>query len=156
MAGSEALKHNRRCAHRSGVDRSRGRSRLVSQSSNETLAAPKLDIATIDKAPGLLDGFGIISANQRLRAYKMPVAPDGKCPVLYHSPPLHHRRLKPRCPTVSARNRTRKCEAARVLSRRSHRGLGSGHQLDAIKEVANCGGLTPHLLGCDQSHIRPA
>jgi hypothetical protein len=43
---------------------------------------------TIDKALGLLDGFGIIGANQRLRADKMSVGSDGKCPVFYHPRPF--------------------------------------------------------------------
>jgi hypothetical protein len=132
--------------------------RPVSQSSDEALAAPKLDIVTVDQTLGLLDGFGIIRANQRLRADKMPVAPDDKRPVLYHPAPSSHRRLKTAMPpvelqsahrfiAVSARNRTldRAREAATVRSAEAVGDPGSRRQLNHRRRPPTAAGLLPVL-----------
>ena len=54
---------------------------------DEAGATPKLDIATIDEALGLLDCIAIVGANQRLKSYEMPVVPNGIGPVFRHAPP---------------------------------------------------------------------
>jgi hypothetical protein len=68
------------------------RSRRSVQAFNETAAAPKLNVAPINQALGLVDCFVIVDADQRLVTYKMPVAPDGISPVICHlrKPPLTH------------------------------------------------------------------
>jgi hypothetical protein len=46
--------------------------------------APKLDIEAINETLGLLDCFGIVNANQRLKAVQMTVVPNDVSPVLDH------------------------------------------------------------------------
>jgi len=57
------------------------------EADHQAVTAPKLNVVPVDKAALCsLDCFGIICANQRLASYEVPVAPDGKCPILC-SPP---------------------------------------------------------------------
>ena len=39
---------------------------LVTEPNNEAIAAPKLDVATVEKPPGFLDRLVIVGTNQRL------------------------------------------------------------------------------------------
>ena len=50
--------------------------RLRRQSNDESVAAPKFNIVTIDEPLGLLDCFRVIGANQRQGTYEMPLATD--------------------------------------------------------------------------------
>jgi hypothetical protein len=70
---------------------------------NEARAAPKFDVMPIDKARGLLDGFGIVGANQRVEPNEMPVAPDGVGAVLCH----------PDCPHYRLVNSIKDCQIAK-------------------------------------------
>jgi hypothetical protein len=51
-------------------------------SDNQSLAAPKLNVMTINQALGLGYGFVVAVANQRLESNEMPVDPDRESPIL--------------------------------------------------------------------------
>jgi hypothetical protein len=53
-------------------------------SDNQSLAAPKLNVMTINQALGLGYGFVVAVANQRLESNEMPVDPDRESPILCH------------------------------------------------------------------------
>jgi hypothetical protein len=51
---------------------------------DQALAAPKLNVVAVHQPLGFLDWLGIVAADQRLKAYEMPVASDGISPVFDH------------------------------------------------------------------------
>jgi hypothetical protein len=78
----------------------RGPSRLLfclGEPRHEPVAAPKLNIVTVNKALRLLDCHDLVGANQRFEPYKMPVVSDCICPVLCHA----------RLPTIGGEHRPR-------------------------------------------------
>jgi hypothetical protein len=56
----------------------------VGEPNHKTRAAPKLDVASLDKALDLVDGLGIACANQRLKSTDVPVVPDGVSSIFQH------------------------------------------------------------------------
>jgi hypothetical protein len=56
----------------------------VADPDHQALAAPKLNVVPVNESLGFLDCLGIVTANQRLKACEMPVAPDGISPVFDH------------------------------------------------------------------------
>jgi hypothetical protein len=53
----------------------------VTKPRDEAVAAPKFNVAAIDKTPGLVDRLGIIGAHQRLEPRKTPIKPNRISPV---------------------------------------------------------------------------
>lgn len=51
------------------------------QPNDKAVAVPKLDVATIDQALGLVDCLGIIDGNQCLKSDEVPIEPDRIHPV---------------------------------------------------------------------------
>jgi hypothetical protein len=49
---------------------------------DEAFATPKLNCASIDEASGLVDGFVVVSANQRFKPFEVAIGPDGICSVI--------------------------------------------------------------------------
>jgi hypothetical protein len=47
--------------------------RLVTKPRDKTLATPKFNVVTIDKAPGLFSCLGVVGAYQRLEPHETPV-----------------------------------------------------------------------------------
>jgi hypothetical protein len=56
----------------------------VLQSDNEPLAAPNLNVVTVNQALRLGYGLAVVATNQRLKTYEMPVEVNGISPVLWH------------------------------------------------------------------------
>jgi hypothetical protein len=56
----------------------------VIEADHKAVTTPELNVMAVDKGLRFLDGLGIILANQRLESYEVPVAPDDKCPILFH------------------------------------------------------------------------
>jgi hypothetical protein len=58
--------------------------RLLREPNDKAVAAPKLDVVTVDQALGLVDCLGIIDGNQRLKSDEVPIEPDCIYPVFRH------------------------------------------------------------------------
>jgi hypothetical protein len=69
--------------------------RLGLQPDHQAFAAPKFNSVIDDKAFRLLDGLGIIGANQRFESDKMLVVSDCICPVLCHPRHWDRNRARP-------------------------------------------------------------
>src|SRR5882757_3158625 len=57
---------------------------LVFHTRDEAFAAPKLNCAFIDEVSGLVDGFVVVNANQRLKPLEVTIGPNGICSVIGH------------------------------------------------------------------------
>ena len=57
---------------------------LVFHTRDEAFAARKLNCAFIDEVSGLVDGFVVVNANQRLKPLEVTIGPNGICSVIGH------------------------------------------------------------------------